>query len=207
MEPEIIPRRQLVLLGVLFEGGLGGVAWLLGWALGQPCCETWHWDPRDAALGAAAALPMLLVFGVCLAWPIGPLRRIKKFSDEIIRPLFAPCSLLELALISVCAGIGEELLFRGVLQAAFSRWFLPWPGLAAASLLFGLLHPFTLTYILLATAMGAYLGLVWIAAGNLLVASVAHGLYDFLILAFLVRSPDPSRNMSPPDNPMSSTES
>jgi membrane protease YdiL (CAAX protease family) len=187
MHDETIPRRQLVLLAVLFEGGLGGVAWLLGWVLDQPCCETWHWDARDAALGVAASLPMMLLFLLCLRCPFGPLVRIKQFSTEVIRPLFAPCSVVELALISACAGVGEEMLFRGVLQAAFSRWFIPWVGLGAASLLFGLLHPFTLTYIALATAMGVYLGLVWVSSGNLLVVSVAHGLYDFLILVYLVR--------------------
>jgi membrane protease YdiL (CAAX protease family) len=128
---------------------------------------------------------------------VGPLARIKQFCREVVRPIFAPCTLLDLALISACAGIGEELLFRGVIQAALSRPLGTGLGLAAASLLFGLLHPITPVYIVLAGLMGAYLGAVWLASGNLLVVIIAHGLYDFLILAYLVRGPAPHPPAAP----------
>ena len=116
MQSEQRLRRQLVYLGGLFEGGLGALACLLGWLIGQPVWRWFHWNARDAALGVAACVPMLVVFSLCLRWPIGPLGRIKQFCDEVIRPLFAPCSLIDLAFIAVLAGFGEEMLFRGVLQ-------------------------------------------------------------------------------------------
>ena len=34
------------------------------------------------------ALPMLALFAVCVRWPVGPLRRIRQFTDQIIVPLF-----------------------------------------------------------------------------------------------------------------------
>ena len=185
MEPEPRLRRSVVLLGVLVEGGLAVLACLLGWALGQPVWERWHWNGWDAALGAGASLPMLLAFALCLWWPVGPLGRIRQFCDEVVRPLFAPCSVLDLAVISLLAGVGEEMLFRGVLQEVLSGWLNPWLGLAAASVVFGLFHPITPAYIVLAAAMGAYLGALWLATGNLLTVSITHGLYDFLILAYL----------------------
>lgn len=180
-------RRWIVLLGVGFEGGFVGVAFLLGWLLGQPPLERFEWSLAGAAAGIAACLPMLLVAAVLLRWPVGPLGSIKQFSEGIIRPLFAPCNLLDLGLISLLAGLGEEMLFRGVLQPVFvGRWGF-WPGLAAASVLFGLLHPITPAYIGLAAAVSVYLGYIFEASGSLMAVVVAHALYDFVMLVYLVR--------------------
>jgi membrane protease YdiL (CAAX protease family) len=189
----IEPRRSLILLpGIVLEGGLGLLAWLLGWLLDQPVLSHWRWNARDAVLGLPASLPLLAAFVLCVRWPVGPLARIKQFTDEFIRPLFAPCTVFDLALLSLLAGVGEELLFRGVLQPAFGSWFGVWPGLLAASALFGLLHLVTPAYAVMAGVMGAYLGWVFLATDNLLVVMIAHGFYDFLALLYLVRGGKPS---------------
>ena len=128
-------------------------------------------------------------------WPVGPLERIKHFSDEVVRPLFAPCSLLEITLICVLAGFGEELFFRAFLQAVMSDWWGPWIGVPAAAAVFGLLHMITPTYALLAAGMGIYLGWAWLATGNLLAVVVAHAVYDFIALVYLVRvAPGPEQS-------------
>jgi membrane protease YdiL (CAAX protease family) len=180
---------RIVLLACLFEGGLALLAWAAAWALDAPLAEGIQWDLREVALGGAASVPMLALFWLCLRSDLAPLARIRRLCAEIIRPLFAPCSLAELALISLLAGLGEELLFRGVLQVVLGRWLGPGVGLALASAVFGLLHALTPTYALLATLMGLYLGGVWLATGNLLVVILAHGLYDFVALAYLTRGP------------------
>lgn len=182
-------RRQLVGTGLLVEGGLGALACLLGGWTGPPVSRDLRWDAWDVAWGTAACIPMLLAFGVCLRWPVGPLSGIKRVCNDVIRPLFAPCSLFDLALISLTAGFGEELLFRGWLQGFLGSTLNPWLGLTLASVTFGLLHPLTPAYVVIAAGMGAYLGIVRNWNGNLLTVSVAHGLYDFLILAYLVRRP------------------
>jgi hypothetical protein len=188
MELEPPLRRHLVLMGILFEGGLGGIAFLLGWLFqDHPFWERWQWDLQDAALGILACLPMLGGFILFLYCPWGPFIRIKQFTEEVIRPMFGPCSWLDLALISFMAGVGEELFFSGVVQQTLADWLNPLGGLILASILFGFLHPFTPTYIVIAAGMGAYLGYVWMASGNLLVAIIAHGLYDFLVLMAVVR--------------------
>jgi membrane protease YdiL (CAAX protease family) len=179
-------RHQLVLFAVLLEGGLAVLALGLGWLFGQPAWADLHWDPRDAALGALASLPLLLVFLICTRWPVGPLARIRQFADEVIRPLFAACRLPDLAVISLLAGFGEEMLFRGVIQGVLSRWLGPWTGVPLAGILFGLMHLITLSYAVMAALMGIYLGWVWAASENLLVVIVAHALYDFLALVYLV---------------------
>jgi cytochrome P450 len=96
MEWKSRSRLAVVLLGAGFEGGLALLAWGLGWLLDQPALATFRWDLRDAGLGVLATLPMLLVFAVITRWPRGPLRRIHEFFEEVVRPLFQPCSLLEL---------------------------------------------------------------------------------------------------------------
>jgi membrane protease YdiL (CAAX protease family) len=62
-----------------------------------------------------------------------------------------------------------------------------WPALVVSSVLFGLLHPITPTYAVLAGLIGAYLGGVWLANGNLLVVVIVHALYDFIALIYLLR--------------------
>jgi membrane protease YdiL (CAAX protease family) len=180
-------RWWLLGIGLLVEGGLALLALLLGWLFRTPAMATLNWNVHGLWLGAAAAVPMLAGFFLCVRWPLGPLARIKQFSDEVIRPLFRPCSLLEIAAIALAAGFGEELLFRGVLQALLAGWLDPAMGLIAASVVFGLLHSITPTYAVLAALLGAYLGVCWLATDNLLVPIVAHALYDFVALVYLAR--------------------
>ena len=79
------------------------------------------------------------------------------------------------------------MLFRGVLQASLSAWLgTPW-GLGLTSLLFGLLHPISIAYMVIATILGLYLGAVWNVGGNLLTVMITHALYDFAALAYLLR--------------------
>src|SRR5262249_11890084 len=180
---------QALLLVVGFEGGLAVLALGLGWLLGQPALETFHWSLDAVAVGAVASLPMLALFLCIERWPARPLKRIQRYLAETIRPRFGACSLLELAVFSFLAGLGEEMLFRGVIQAATARWLGMWSGLLIASALFGLLHPITRTYIVLAAALGMYLGGVWLLSGNLLTVIVTHALYDFVVLVYLLRRP------------------
>ncbi|HZT79772.1 MAG TPA: CPBP family intramembrane glutamic endopeptidase [Gemmataceae bacterium] len=187
MSDELASRRAALLVAVGFEGGLGLLALLLGWLLGQPPLDGLHLRAVDGLWGALAALPMLLGFLACVRWPVGPLARIKRFSDEMVRPFFAACSLIDLAGVSVLAGLGEELLFRGVVQGVLARWLGPWLAVAAAGVLFGLVHPVTPTYFLLAALAGAYLGCLFLLTGNLLVPVIAHAVYDAVALAYVVR--------------------
>ena len=180
--------RRIVWLAAAFEGGLALLALGLGWLPGvQAPLPKIHWIARDAAWGIVACLPLLVVFFICVRWPVGPLVRIKQLSEEFIREWFASCSVLQLGLISLLAGIGEEMLFRGVIQDTLSAWINPLAGIVLASLLFGLMHPITPFYVVLAALMGAFLGWIFIVTDNLLPAIITHGLYDFLALIYLTR--------------------
>jgi membrane protease YdiL (CAAX protease family) len=183
-EPE---SGTIVILAILFEAALAPLAVLLGWLLERPALTGFAWNVEDAALGAIAILPMLGLFLLGQTWPVGPFRSIKRFFDEEARPILGDCTWPDLALISLAAGVGEEMLFRGVFQGVLIRWLGPALGWGAASLLFGLLHPITLGYIVVAGLMGAYLGGIWFFNGNLLTVMVAHALYDFIALVIILR--------------------
>lgn len=186
--PDSLPASRTVLLfGTVFEASLIGLAMLLGWLVGVSPLADWHWDRADAAIGLAASVPMFGLFVLSVHYPIGPLARLKRFFDEVVRPLFEPAAVGELALISLLAGVGEELLFRAVLQAALARWLGTVAALVAASILFGLAHAISLTYAVLAALIGGYLGWLYLATGNVLTVAITHGAYDFMALVYLSR--------------------
>jgi membrane protease YdiL (CAAX protease family) len=187
MADESNNRLTVVLLAVGVEGGLVGVAWLLGWWLEQPPLRTFDWSARAALLGVAATLPLVLLFFALVRWPVGPLAGIKRFTEEVICPVLSPCTVVDLVGIAALAGLGEEMVFRGVLQPALGHQIGKWGALASASVLFGLAHAVSVTYAVLATLMGAYLGALWMYSGNLLVPVVVHGLYDLVALLYLLR--------------------
>jgi len=172
--------------------GLIPVAFALGWQLGSPPLETLRLDLIDALWGVAAALPPAGLLWLAVKWRPRWLDAMARLLDETIVPLFRDCRLTTLAGICVLAGLGEEMFFRGVIQSAAAVEIGPphgdWIALAMSAALFGLMHPLTPAYALLAGLMGFYLGAIWLAGGNLLIPITAHGLYDFLALAYLTRS-------------------
>ena len=186
-------REVIVMLAVFFEAGLAPLSLVLGWLFGHPPLEHFAWSLQDALMGVAATVPLVLMFLAMLRWPIGPLSRVKKFCDHEVVPLLDESSWSEIALISLSAGVGEEMLFRGVIQTSIgSSLGMPW-GLVLASLLFGLFHPISLTYMIIASILGLYLGSVLIVGGNLLTVMVVHALYDFAALGYLAAHPSGPR--------------
>ncbi len=176
----------MLVLAFLCEGGIAALAVIASWLLDVPLRQQLRPNPAAFLAGIVATVPMLLVFIVILRCPIGPFAEIRHLCNTVLRPLFSLCRIGDLAWISLLAGIGEELLFRGLLQPGLERRFGLALGCLVASLVFGLAHAVTVTYVFLATGFGLYLG--WLAhfTDGLVAPMVAHGLYDFLILWYLV---------------------
>jgi uncharacterized protein len=179
-------RDVIVMLAVFFEAGLALLSLVLGWVFGHPPLKHFVWSLEDALTGVVATVPLVLMFLAMMRWPVGPLARVKKFCEYEVVPLLNNSSWSEIGLISVSVGVGEEMLFRGVIQTSISSSLgLPW-GLVLASLLFGLLHPVSLTYMIIASVLSLYLGSVLILGGNLLTVMIVHVLYDFAALGYLL---------------------
>jgi uncharacterized protein len=75
----------------------------------------------------------------------------------------------------------EEILFRGVLQQRFIKWWGQWPGLVAASLAFGLVHlPFrhfpNWQHVVLTFVLALFLGRAYIKGEGVRAPMVAHAL-------------------------------
>jgi hypothetical protein len=206
MSEDLLPATDrptnMVRLALLFEGGLAVAACVVGMFMKIPPWQRIVWKPADVALGLAATVPLVIGLFLLRRIQSGPLGRLNSAVDDMLVPLFAQCSILQLALISAVAGIGEELLFRGVLQPLLIGWLGIAAGLCLASVVFGLLHAVTAAYALLATLVGAYLGWLALSTGNLLVPIIAHGLYDFVALVYLIRAVPRKREHNVPGHRM-----
>ncbi len=95
-----------------------------------------------------------------------------------------------LVTLSVLAGFGEELLFRGVIQGWLAERFGAVFAIAVASILFGLVHFLSFLYFVIATLLGVVLGLAYVWSESLLLIMVWHGVYDLVALYCLRRYPD-----------------
>ena len=169
----------------LAEGGLVLVAVGVGALIHVAPFATLAWNPRGLATGIAATAPLLLGLWWCLRTRVAPVVRLVHTVKEQVGPMFAGSSPAVLALLAALAGVGEEALFRGVVQTALLHHLPTWVAVAATAVLFGLAHFLSLTYALLAALVGGYLGALHVATGNLLVPILAHALYDFVALRLL----------------------
>ena len=196
-------------MGVALELGLGlvavAVAWLLGFDL---IVELQGFSlPYDLVIGLLATGPMLLGLWMIerSSWPI--LRRFRQIVRETLVPLFDGSGVMGWAVVSLAAGVGEELLFRGLIQQALDAWWsgsavgpdenpaagipICWGSAVAAwftaSFCFGLAHCLTKTYAVLAFLVGGYMGALYWYFDSLWIPIIAHAFYDFVAIAYLVR--------------------
>eukprot|EP00638_Chattonella_subsalsa_P005493 CAMPEP_0117756306 /NCGR_PEP_ID=MMETSP0947-20121206/13994_1 /TAXON_ID=44440 /ORGANISM="Chattonella subsalsa, Strain CCMP2191" /LENGTH=223 /DNA_ID=CAMNT_0005575857 /DNA_START=160 /DNA_END=828 /DNA_ORIENTATION=- len=85
-------------------------------------------------------------------------------------------------MLSLAAGFGEEMLFRGVIQNAVTNIAGDFTGLSVASVIFGVLHFISPAYAILATISGFYFGAVFTSSGNIAIPIIAHAFYDLVAL-------------------------
>lgn len=192
------PIRRITILVVLLEAAVAGIALYAGSVIGHSPFSslTFHRNSlgRHAwaiGVGLVATLPLVLFLPVFLRLKTKTFVELKWLVDRLVVPLFAKCGLLDFAAISLAAGIGEEMLFRGVIQEGVAdqlggRLGLV-VGLLVGSAVFGACHWLSRTYAILATVIGVYLGLLLIASDSLLAPIVAHAAYDWAALWYLTR--------------------
>ena len=185
-------------LALLVEGGLGLAALGIGWLIGYWPAIGIRFDSETAGeqlwaigLGVLGTVPPLVALVVLDRVPLRSLEQVKEVATRVLDNMFPNPRWWQLALVAAAAGFGEELLFRGLLQGGLAHWISslagPWIALCIASLVFGVFHWLNTTYALLAAVAGLYFGWLLIATGSIWPPIVAHALYDFIALCWLLR--------------------
>ncbi len=178
-------KAQTVAMAMLFETGLGFVGVLIAWAAGINLSSQLTVSQDTVLRGVLAALPMIVLLVVFYESTWQPLVNLRREVEKVVQELFVGCRWFEFALVSLAAGFGEEILFRGVLQPLVIHWTVPWIGVIVVALLFGLAHALTPTYFIAATVIGIYFGWLAFAYEDLVAPIVAHAVYDFAALVFI----------------------
>ncbi len=175
-------------MAVAFEGALVLAGAALGWLMSPPAWSAAKWSVEAVILGAIWSLPLLVSLLFMRAWRGGVVGQLNRTVDQLLVPLFSGLNLWQFAVISTLAGIGEELLFRGVLQQLLAGWTNISAAIAITSVVFGLAHLITPLYGILAAAVSVYLGWLFVRYENLAVPMITHAFYDFVALVYLVRN-------------------
>ncbi|WP_164100947.1 CPBP family intramembrane glutamic endopeptidase [Candidatus Laterigemmans baculatus] len=190
----------VLLTAVGLELALGLAAILLSWAWGAdprervPRIHEYGELARGIGFGILAAVPMLLLIQLVERLPIDSIRDLREETEERLLGMLSGFSVSELGLISLAAGVGEELLFRGWLMMSLAGPIEHWqtPTLVMAivlsSIAFGLAHPITPAYVVVTAVIGVYLAMLLVWSGNLLVPIAAHAFYDFVQLVVATRA-------------------
>ncbi|HVJ84064.1 MAG TPA: CPBP family intramembrane glutamic endopeptidase [Caulifigura sp.] len=184
----MIDRRGLLKTAVLVYAVLTVVALAIAWLAKVDLRPLLQFDAVQAAIGLAAVVPMSIVFFVA--------PDLKDRVVDLLGPALAECRMVDLVLLAAMAGVSEELVFRGALEG----WLLRYDVVAAVvvtNLAFGLMHPITVTYFLMAAGFGVYFSVLANLAPerNLTAPIVAHAVYDFI--GFLLVARD--YRQGPPD--------
>jgi membrane protease YdiL (CAAX protease family) len=171
-----------ILLAVSAAWSLGRGVDLLG--VLRPTMLTIAWGV-GAGLLLATTLPL-----VTAPWArrVLVLRGLKRAWDALESGLGPGLRIREVLVLAVCSGISEEIFFRGVLLHEL--------GIVGSSVLFGLLHPLGIAYVLWATAAGAGFGVLYLATGSLVAPALAHGTYNLIALGYLRRRSGRERALS-----------
>ena len=97
--------------------------------------------------------------------------------------------MLNLFFIAGLAAVGEELLFRGVVQRIFVRQFgQAWPAIIFSAFLFAALHMQFYGFFP-RLALGILLGAIYWYSGSLWVAILAHFVYDAILITLVYFNP------------------
>ena len=179
-------QANIILVSLAVEGLLVGIflLWLYHRATVLPS-PTLLPTVQDVLLGLGYCVPLfivnLLLFGP-LSQRFSFLHSCYEFKDRVVRPLAAELDYRTGLFVAICAGVGEELFFRGVLANEF--------GIIISSVLFSLMHfgPAVLKFRLVATiyfVIGIYFGWIYADTGSLWVPIIAHAAYDYAALLYM----------------------
>ncbi|MEQ5817263.1 CPBP family intramembrane metalloprotease [Marinobacter sp. NFXS11] len=173
---------------LLFQGGIGVIGLVAILLFGIPVLLFGPGLWPSILLGSLGAIltyaALLLLTRVPGLFPENLERQMQGLYD--FASSYSPAVLI---LLSLLAGVGEELLFRGAIQGWLMAKTDPVTAVLAASVLFGLVHYVSFAYFLVATGLGLILGAAYVLSESLALVMVWHALYDMIALFCLLRFP------------------
>ncbi|AOY90233.1 abortive infection protein [Marinobacter salinus] len=176
------------LAALLFQGGIGVVA-LVAIALfeipvlnsGMPFGQAFAYG----CLGAFGTYGLLLLLsripGVFPSDLERQMRGLHRFASSFGWPV--------LVALSIFAGVGEELLFRGAVQGWLTGITGELAAIALSSVIFGMAHYISFAYFLVATGLGLILGSAYAFSDSIALVMIWHAVYDIVALFCLIRFP------------------
>jgi len=154
----------------------------------------WEYPGPWLSLSMAESIGLSAAIGVGLGLVLIVLTRIAvprfAWAERLhmeLRPVARDLSTGRILVVAAFSSLGEELLFRGLLQ--------PWIGFIAGGLVFGMVHqvpgPSRWVWVTWATVVGTAFGAIFALTGSLVGPLLAHALVNAVNLAYL-RDYDPS---------------
>ncbi|MDR1053531.1 MAG: CPBP family intramembrane metalloprotease [Planctomycetaceae bacterium] len=197
-------RNRFFLKAILFEGGIGVVALVLGFLFSMNLFGRVIFNFNIFMAVICFTMP-LLTFYFHLRWlHFESIRVIERMIFEFYREYMSGFAIWQIAIISLVAGLGEELFFRGFLQAGIQELINGWAkntvddalfdlptfytaaNLFFVSILFGAAHALTKMYFFIAFLISLYLGaLLLFTNNNIIIPIGVHALYDFVVLTIV----------------------
>lgn len=108
-------------------------------------------------------------------------KSLREICKQLI-PIFQGFPLWKIIMLSLAAGLGEELLFRGFLQQWLMTYMSMEVAILLASLGFGLLHFFSFSYFALTAVLGVIFGITYVETNSLLLVMSWHAVYDMMVI-------------------------
>jgi membrane protease YdiL (CAAX protease family) len=139
----------------------------------------------ESTLFALALSLPLIAFAMLLTSNLGhkfkPFYKIYAFiKGSPLGPFIAKSHLSVFVLFSIVAALGEEIIFRTVVQEKF--------GLFLSALVFAVIHPMTIYLMVVLFGAGLLFGFAYQSLeSNLFVPFFAHAFYDLIVLVLMKR--------------------
>ncbi len=178
--PPTLGHSRIVRIEAMLAVSLTVLAFVWSWFRGLGLSGDLRTTGFDLMIGAGAAIVLCLSLPFLTStWAsrVLLLREMKGVWDDLLTPFGKSLSPGEIAALAVLSGVSEEIFFRGAVQGEI--------GIVAASLLFGLLHPLNVSYVIWASAVGFAFGMLYQMTGSLLPPMICHGGYNFAALLYL----------------------
>ncbi|MEP3051328.1 MAG: CPBP family intramembrane glutamic endopeptidase [Erythrobacter sp.] len=161
---------------------LGMFFWL---ASGRLLTEFVTVDVRQIAIGLGLGFGMIAVAFVVFQYLTNLSEKLVRLQAKNFAFLEKQLPLPAIVFISICAGVGEEAIFRGGLQTILSD-FTPLPvAIILSSIVFALIHFAKPVVAFLILLIGVIFGIFYVWTGSLLAVMIGHAVYDVYALWFL----------------------